>query len=205
MSEEKTVIEPEVIDESSPDYMKPRKKSLGSKIAETFITGDMDDVKSYVIKQIIVPRVKQTVEDIITNGIHILFNGSGSVGSSNNRKNNMYVSYDNSGYVDYSSAGKRTNQSVSTYTGSFGNFIYPFRTRQEADEIISMLGDVLEAYKKISIKDYYDILMNRYKNLKVQISITDPNYGWKSMDGITVKQTYDRQYYIQFPRTVPLN
>lgn len=205
MSEEKVVIEPEVIDESSPEYMKPRKKSLGSKIAETFITGDMDDVKRYVVQEIIVPRVKQTIEEIITNGVHILFNGRASSGSSGHRKNSMYVSYDNGGYVDYSNAGKRAGQNVSTYTGSFGNFIYPFKTRQEADEIISMLGDVLEAYKKISIKDYYDILMNRYKNLKVQISITDPNYGWKSMDGISVKQTYDRQYYIQFPRTVPLN
>ena len=55
-----------------------RKKSVGDKIRDTFIAEDLVKVKDYVVTDVIVPNIKKAIDDIVSNGIHMVLYGSGT-------------------------------------------------------------------------------------------------------------------------------
>ena len=66
--------------------VKTKKKNELQKMAGTLIAEDAKSVKSYILMDVLVPAVKDAIEDIVTNGIRMLLRGdtkARSGGSSN--------------------------------------------------------------------------------------------------------------------------
>ena len=56
--------------------VKTKKKSEVRKLADIFIPGDISNVKSYILMDVLVPAVKKAISDIVVDGIDmILYNG----------------------------------------------------------------------------------------------------------------------------------
>lgn len=51
--------------------VKPKKKSEMQKFADVFISEDVNNVKSYIVMDVLVPAIKKAISDIVTNGIDI--------------------------------------------------------------------------------------------------------------------------------------
>ena len=54
---------------------KTRKKSELSKFANVFISEDVQNVKSYILMDVLVPAIKKAISDIVANGIDMLLYG----------------------------------------------------------------------------------------------------------------------------------
>ena len=52
--------------------VKQRKKTGLSRAASTFMPGDVDSVKSYMLMDVLVPSIKRAISDIVCNGINML-------------------------------------------------------------------------------------------------------------------------------------
>src|SRR3954447_4211147 len=54
---------------------KQRKRGLGRKFKETFVLGSTRDAVDYMVVDIVVPAVKDTIVDALQGGVERLFNG----------------------------------------------------------------------------------------------------------------------------------
>ena len=179
-----------------------KRKNGVRKFADTFISEDAANVKSYVVSEVLIPALKKAISDIVTDGIDmILYGGSGKSRQNNTRTS--YISYRN--YSDprdkkysYREPSRSTNTgysyrepSRSTNTGySYDDII--LSTRSEAEEVILAMSELVEAYGVASIADLYDLV-------GVSGNFTDNKYGWTNVRNAEVVHTRDG-YLLKFPR-----
>ena len=170
---------------------KTRKKGEMQKFADVFIAEDANNVKSYILMEVIVPAVKKAISDIVTTGIDMILYGE--VGRS--KKNGMVskVSYRN--YYDRKDDDYR-------YSGSRARAGYSqddvmVDTRGEADEILERMDELLATYGVVSIADLYDLA-------GLTCAYTDNKYGWTSLRNAEVRRVRDK-YIIKMPKAMPID
>ena len=72
---------------------KTRKKGEMQKFADVFIAEDANNVKSYILMEVIIPAVKKAISDIVTTGIDMILYGE--AGRSRKNGTASKVSYRN--------------------------------------------------------------------------------------------------------------
>ena len=170
--------------------VKTKKKSGLEKIAGIFVSEDADNVKSYILTDIIIPAVKKTVSDIVTNGIDmILYGGSGKIGRGNSPASR--ISYNNC----YSSI--RRDPEPSRYRATYAYDDIVLETRGEAEEVLSRMDELMSRYKVVSVADLYDMV-------GIQGNYTDNKYGWTDIHTAHVERIRDG-YLLKLPRAMPLD
>ena len=70
-------------------------------------------------------------------------------------------------------------------------------TRQEAEDVIERMEDILEQYGSVSVGDLYDLC-------DVSGDPTDWDYGWRSLRDAYSERTRDGFFTIKLPRPKPL-
>ena len=105
--------------------VKTRKLPLRTKLAHTFIADDVDDVKSYIFMEVLIPAVKNTISEMVTKAIDLIFWGD----AGSKKIKGTYVSYNS-----YSSG--KSNRAVAKKSADFRDII--FDTRSEAEEVLSI-------------------------------------------------------------------
>ena len=147
---------------------KTRKKGEMQKFTDVFIAEDANNVKSYILMEVIVPAVKKAISDIVTTGIDMILYGE----AGRNKKNGTAskVSYRN--YYDQGgdrvragSVGNRRN------TPDYDDIL--FDTRGDAEAVLDAMNDIISQYGTVSVSDFYDLArvpndnftMNRYLSL----------------------------------------
>lgn len=168
--------------------VKVKKEPLSRKFSDVFLADSVDNVKSYVIFDVIVPAIKNLIVDMTTNSIDMLVNGrSGS--SSRSRRGGSHTSY-SSYFRGDDRPSRRTASPRERY--SYNDII--FETRGDANEVLDIMMEVLDKYKVISIADYYEL-----SNANVQEQYTDRSYGWFELDDAHIIRDRDG-YRISLPR-----
>lgn len=164
---------------------KPRKNEV-KKLASIFLAEDISNVKSYILMDIVVPAVKDAIEDVI----HMLLRGEGSRKKSTNASKVSYRSYyDRDGdRRDYPKAAK----SVFDYEEIL------FETRGDAEAVLDAMNDIIKMFGSVSVADFYDLA-------KIQTSnYTANKYGWTDIYGCKAVRVRDG-YILKLPRPIPLN
>ncbi len=163
---------------------------------KTFIEDDAEDIKSYVVSDVIVPAIKNLIFDTIVGSIEMALFGttsrSRSKGGSNASHN--YVSYNK--FSDNSS--RRTNDSGRNSRNDYQSII--FEERADAEEVLDTLQNLIDDYGKATIGDLYDASGitpddNFAKN---------EEYGWNNLNSARVQRTREG-YFIDLPRAKYLN
>ncbi len=170
--------------------VKTKKKSGVSKFAEVFISEDVTNVKSYVVTDILIPAIKNTILDIITDSANMIFGGS------TRRKSNMpasRVSY-GSFFNDARNATRRIDDRISKPRYTYDQ--YSFDHRNDAMEVLSTLREALDMYGQVTVADFYDAI-------GVTGEFTDNNYGWIDLSSADILRTREG-YIIKFPRALPI-
>lgn len=172
-----------------------RKPDAARKFMGMFAPGDMSSIKEYIVMDIVVPAIKKMVSEIIRNGTDMLMYGE--TGRSKNYNGNSdkvsYRSYygSNNNSNNNSSNGNRT-RSVFDYD----NIVIP--TRQEAEEVIRRMDEIIEIYQMVSVADLYDlcgVTDHNYMNAK---------YGWMNIRTAEAVRVRDG-YILKLPRAMPLD
>lgn len=173
--------------------VKTRKKSDIQKFTDVFISEDIGNVKNYILMDVLIPRIRDTVVDIIKNSVDMIFYG-GASGPSSKRSTVSKVSY--SRY--YNESGRRDyNSATKTRSGlDYDDII--FDNRGDAEAVLSAMEDIIDQYGVVSVGDLYDLAEISTKNYAVN------KYGWTDIRSATVFRSREG-YMLKLPRALPLD
>lgn len=166
--------------------VKSKKKSGLQKITNVFVPEDVDNVKSYIIEDIVVPAVKDIILDAIRAFLGV--NGRSGGKSSSASKVSYRKYYEDSNRRDYGTTRTRTGY-------EYDDIILD--NRGEAEEVLSRMDELIATYGLVSVADYYDLV-------GVTGNYTDNKYGWTDIRSATVVRVRDG-YTIKLPKALPIN
>lgn len=169
-----------------------KKKSEVTKFKDVFISEDAASVGSYLFMDVLIPALKNTVEDLVTYGIRRLLRGDTGTRRSGS-------SIDSISYRDYNKISKRDDvryeDSSRTRTGyNYDDVIVG--SRAEAEEVLMRLDELIETYGQASVADLYDLV-------GITGKYTDNNYGWTNIRNSEPVQVRDG-YLLRLPKVGPL-
>jgi len=171
--------------------VKSKKKSEIRKFTDVFISEDIDNVKSYILLDVLIPAIKKAISDIVTNGIDmILYGETGKTKSNSTASKVSYRSYydGRNGRRDYSAI--RTKISY-----NYDDII--FDNRGEAEDVLSRMDELISTYGLVSVADLYDLV-------GVTGNYTDNKYGWTDIRSASVIRVRDG-YMLKLPKALPLD
>lgn len=135
--------------------VKTKKKN---KLAGVFIPDDVDNVKSYIIEDIVVPAVK----DVILDAVRAFLGVNGSSGKKTSASKVSYRKYyESNNRREYEASRLRNNY-------EFDDIILD--NRGEAEEVLMRMNELIATYGLVSVADFYDLV-------GVTGNYTDNNYG----------------------------
>lgn len=168
-----------------------KKKSEIRKFADNFISEEADNIGTYIVMDVLIPAIKNTILDIITGGAEMLF------GTDRRRRSRSTV--DKVSYVNYSDRyrerDRRPSDTVRRSACDFDDIIV--NSRGEAEDVFSQLEAMIETYKVARVSDLYDL-----------VGITGPHtanrYGWTNLRNAEAVRLRDGGYLLKLPRAVPI-
>lgn len=170
--------------------VRTKKKNEIRKLTDVFISEDIHSVKNYILMDVLVPAVKDAIEDIITNGIRMILRGD--TGSSRHRGNASYVSY-NKYSSDRREERRSDNKSRNGY--SYDDFI--FDNRGEAEDVLDRMNELIENYGMVSVADLYDLVGESG-------AFTNNKYGWTNLRNAEVVRVREG-YMLKLPKAFPID
>jgi hypothetical protein len=159
----------------------------------SFLSGDFMDIKEYVMQDVLIPALKNAIEDTITNGISMMLNG-GEPRRGNRKSSASRVSYRS--YYDRDDRERDRDRGRSRNAGySYDDII--LETRGEAEDVIARLDELIDVYGMASVADLYDLV-------GISGQYTDNKYGWTNVASATHVRVRDG-YLLKMPRAIALN
>ena len=156
------------------------------------LSGDIFEIQEYVLQDVLIPAVKNTIEDIITNSVSMLLN-NGETRKGSKRSTASRVSYRSYYEREENDRGRRSGGSSSN-DYSYDNITV--ETRAEADDVINRLDELIDVYGMASIGDLYDLI-------GISGQYTDNKYGWTDVRTATHVRVRGG-YRLKLPRAKPL-
>ena len=173
------------------------KKNEGRRLMNMFISEDAGNVKEYVLMDIIVPAISNTILDIIKNSAEMIFGGHSS---SRGRSNSPKVSYRR--YYDERNNDRRYDRGRDRdrdRDGS-GRFNYDdlvYDSRGDAEVVRTLMLEALDEYGMVTVADMYDMS-------GMTAPWTASNYGWMGLRDIKVIRVRDG-YILNLPKAMPID
>ena len=127
--EQKDLVPEKRVEKVISGTVKPKKKSEMQKFADVFISEDVNNVKSYIVMDVLVPAIKKAISDIVTNGIDMIL-------------------YGEAGKKDYTAPKSRTSYEYDELL---------FETRGDAESVLDAMNEIIAQYEVVSVADLYDL------------------------------------------------
>lgn len=169
--------------------VKQRKKPLMKRIADIFIGDDIDNVKEYLFTDVFVPAMKNTISDMVSQGVEMLLFGERGSRANRIRRDGgkSYVSY-SSYYND--KPNKKQHVKPERTLHSLNDII--FETRIEAENVLSSLVDLVIDFGLASVADLYDLC-------GLETDYTKHHWGWTDLSGASITRVRDG-YILDLPK-----
>jgi hypothetical protein len=173
-----------------------RKKGLGRQFKNTFFSGTARDAAEFMVVDIVVPAVRDMFSDALQSGIERLIYGDRSSGT--RHRSRSPLGSQSPGHVDYrgmSTSPSRASQPRmlsrrAKARHNLDELIIP--SRQEAEEVIDRMFDVLSRYGVVSVADLYELT-------GVQSSHTDMKWGWNNLRGAKAVRLRQGGFLLDLP------
>lgn len=169
---------------------KVTKKDKG--LLNGFIEEDAKTIASSIKNDILVPTIKDLIANGVKMAIDMLLFGESNGGYSYHGPRKGGTSYDKM-YTNRATAS--TGIKVTPKT-RYDIDVLTFDQRIDAELVLESLSDHMETYKCFSIANYYQACGRPYV-------YTDDNYGWYTMQGISIVHV-PGGWAIDFPKPEPL-
>lgn len=171
--------------------VKVKKKGAVESAVDKFMSEDIPSIQTYLVSEVIIPTLKNTIWDAFTNTLDIvLFGGSGRKSGAGSSRSS-YVSYNkcsnNRGGRSYDEP-RRSKYDFSSIT---------FNSKQDAEEVLRQMDAIMDEYKLVTVADLYDLIGETGE-------YTDRKYGWQNIRNAQVVRGRDG-YYIQLPKPLPID
>lgn len=164
--------------------VKPAKKSWFKKFIGLFVSDEVDDVPSHLLRNVVIPAIKRTISDCVEIGLN------GETG-----KRRISGSSIVSEYRGGNGSQNRTRYDIQNLY-EIDDIILD--TYGDCEAVLDEMRDLIEQYGMVSVNDLYDMLGTS------STRHTDSKYGWTSLR--TAKIVPMRGgFMLKLPRVVPLN
>ena len=161
-----------------------KKKNLGQKFADAFISDSAKDVKSYIIMDVLVPGIKDT----ILNVMEMIFFG----GTRGRRRSSSYVDntsyrafYQSEAYDGYGAPRRRERRDRDRRERYSDDKIdyrcIIVRDRRDAEDIVDKLKGRIEKYGEATKSDLFELV-------DLPSTHTDNNWGWTDSRDIGIRR-----------------
>lgn len=165
-----------------------RKSPTGlSKAASTFLPGDVQSVKDYILMDVLIPSIKRAIIDTVTNGVRMMLGETGGRASVPGAKVNYRQYYPDEDRREYARARPQTRP-------SYDDVI--FDTRADAEEVLWRMEEILGEFETVSVADMLSAA-------GISSVYTDNKYGWTDLRDAHVERVRDG-YVIRLPRASSL-
>lgn len=171
---------------------KAKKKNDIQKFTDVFISEDVGNVKSYILLEVLIPAIKKAISDIVTDGIAMILYGES--GSGRKSSTASKVSYRR--YYDEKRTGTG-HVSLSRQKSGYNYDDVVLDNRGEAEDVLSRMDELIEAYGLVSVADLYDLV-------GINGNYTDNKYGWTDIRNASAIRVRDG-YKLKLPKALPLN
>lgn len=173
--------------------VKVKKKNEVRKFADSLISEEAHNIKSYIVMDLLIPAIKNTILDIITGSAEMLFG--------TDRRSRRRSTVDRVSFVDYSGRYRDRDRVTSSEsrvrTGcDFDDIVLD--SRGEAEEVLAQLDAMIDTYKVARVSDLYDL-----------VGVTGPytanRYGWTNLRNAEAQRLRDGGYLLKLPRAIPID
>lgn len=173
--------------------VKTRKKNELQRTAGSIISEGTKNLKSYILMDVLVPAVKDAIEDIFVNGIRIILRGETGVRRDSNSPLSR-ISY-NTVY----DSNRKTYQSNQASRQRYGGYSYDdivLTTRGDAEKVLKHMDGLIDTYGSVTVADLYD-------SVGIIGSPNDNKWGWINIANAEVVHVRDG-YLIKLPKACPI-
>lgn len=183
--------------------VKVKKRTLFSNLADTFIREKPAEVRKYVLQEVVVPAIMDTIYDCITSAVGMIFYKKADRRRPGGNSNTTGSRFNYSAISTPSIRKERTP----AYGGSkgslrsFDNLV--FESKGEAENVRDSMIEFLDRYGTISVMQFYDIADIDVSN----VAFTENNWGWKrdSIGQMKIIGDSANGFYINLPRCEPID
>lgn len=173
-----------------------RKKPLGKQFSRTFIGGDAKTAMQYMLFNVLVPAAKEALVEAASSGFEKLIYGEtrpkrGRPGMGGPSSGPLgYVSYNRGGGSDPGPPQQKSLSKRSRTRHDFDDIV--INSRQEAEEVIDRLFDLISKYDTATVADLYELT-------GLESSHTDHKWGWGDLRGTTIGRVRGGGYLLNLP------
>lgn len=158
-------------------------------VINRFLFKDVEDVKKYIIDDVLIPNTKQTIMNVVAMLLHCSpqIQGQRPV----------------AGKVDFTqySRNQASTNSNSCSVERRNNFDYEnliFPDSFSANAVLDTMCDCIDQYGVVSIGDMYDFADVSYDNYMYN------DYGWRDLSGAFVSRSINGKFVIKLPKCRPV-
>lgn len=181
-----------------------RKRGLGRRVKDTFISGSAKDTANHMFADIIIPEIQDMFLEAFQSGLERLIKGespsrngrspasSGYPGAVGPRVNYQAMSRPQSQQTTATRMLSRRSRS----THDFGELI--IETHREARDVIEQMYEILDRLGSVSVADLYVMT-------DIESSHVDMRWGWTSLKGTRAVRNRDGRYLLDLPEPIPLD
>lgn len=163
------------------------KKKRSSVIANEFVKEEPSYVRDYILGEVILPAVKNTIADIVKNATDLFL--FGEVTGSRSRNDRTRYSHRSRDDRDYDRPRDRRRYSERRYD-DFSDIV--MTSRADATMVLNDLRDQIEDYGYATVANFCELVGEDSGH-------NDVKYGWENLDRAYVEAVRGG-YIIEFPR-----
>lgn len=176
----------------SQGSVKPKRKGLISKLSRAIFYTPKEEVEDYLIDQVIVPTIMNSIADILGDAIDYVFRGR--PGSRSSRSKNSYGPNVQKDYRAISEAPEGFRRAPGGFRGMRGTDEVIFKSRAEAMDVLEELVNAVDRFGRASVYNFYEAA-----RLSAPNGYVDQNFGWYDLSTAHV-ENYKGDWYIVMPK-----
>lgn len=180
---------PKKVEKVVTGIAKVKKKTGVQKFAGALVSDDMDKVKSYILEDVIVPALKDTILDIVKAVLGV---------SGRSEKGHSTTKIQYGSFFDKGNNRRDRDRRDIRFRDDCGYDNIIFSSRGDAEAVLSTMDDIIEQYDMVSVSDLYeaaDVDTDNWTLSKI---------GWTSIRSAEIIHVRDG-WMIKFPKPAPID
>ena len=166
-----------------------KESSMMKRTARNFLAEDMNNVKSYIVLDVLIPTIKDAIVNIVSNGISMLVYGDLQPSKSGGRFNYNGITNRRNG-INTSPKAMAASRRVSH---DFRDV--EFDSRSDALEVLSKMNEYILDYGNCTVEDFY-----QFAHQEEFVKFTDRDWGWTQLGNIEIVRLYGGKFALNLPR-----